>query len=220
MRLYITALFFISVMVWGLQAQEATVYVNRVNLNGVDQLASALSDPDIRINEKVQVVKRIGELSKRIPSSDVPASKLYNPLLGALRPQKSVDGHHVLRQTICENLALFAKLDGSEQLVGPLGRTLNDSDEKPDVRIAAARSLGYFTKSSSAATSELMKALERELDRGPTDDNGGVVAAIISSVGALGEKKAFVPLMKVVQSSFPTYCKKEAQRALESIRWE
>jgi len=39
-------------------------------------------------------------------------------------------------------------------------------------------------------------------------------------LGALGDKRAFVPLMKVIRSNFPTGVKKEAQAALESIKWD
>lgn len=204
-----------------LAAQDISpTYFNRITLDGVDELARALSDPEIAIEQKQLAVNRIGELARQLPNSNVSPSKLYNPLLGALRPEKDVVDHHVLRLAICNALRNFSDLDGSSQLIGPLGRVLMDADEHEDVRSAAARALASFRKDQNAAAEALISALNKELERGPGPNNIGVTSVICRSLGSLRDKRAFVPLMKVVQSSFPNQTKSNAKTALESIEWK
>ena len=204
-----------------LAAQEiSATYFNRITLDGVDELAKALSDPAIKLEQKQLAVNRMGELARQLPGSNVSPSRLYNPLLGALRPQNNVKDHHVLRIAICEALRNFANQEGSSNLVGPLSRVLSDPDEHEDVRTSAARTLAEFRKDSSAAADALIDALNKEVARGPNANNIGVTSAICVALGALREKKAFVPLMKVVQSAFPNQTKSNAKTALESIQWK
>ncbi|HNJ05700.1 MAG TPA: hypothetical protein PLB73_15680, partial [Leptospiraceae bacterium] len=72
----------------------------------------------------------------------------------------------------------------------------------------------------AGATTELVAALNSELERGPQADNVTVATAIIRSLGSLRDRRSFVPLMRVIQSRFPTSTKREAQRALENIKWD
>ena len=211
----------ISIFVPGLlQAQEISpTYFNRITLDGVDELARALSDPEISVEQKRLAVNRMAELARQLPGSNVAPSRLYNPLLGALRPEKDVQDHHVLRIAICEALRNFSDLEGSGQLIGPLGRVVSDADEHEDVRTAAARTLADFRKDKSAAVEALISSLNKELDRGPNANNISITSALCVSLGSLRDKRALVPLMKVVQSSFPNQTKRIAKTALESLDW-
>ena len=213
--------FLIALLFPGILAAQEIIptYFNRITLDGVDELARALSDPEVSVEQKRLAVNRMSELSRQLPNSNVQPSRLYNPLLGALRPEKNVKDHHVLRIAICEALRNFADLDGSAQLIGPLGRVMMDSDEHEEVRAAAARTLADFRKDRSAAVEALISALNKELDRGPNSNNTSITSVICVSLGTLRDKRALVPLMKVVQSSFPNQTKRNAKTALESLDW-
>ncbi len=205
-------------------SQETGPIFNRVPANekGIEELTKLLSDPKVRIEDKEGAVDRLGVIARIIYSQnkDFPPEKIYNPLLGALNPT-SEPHHHVLRMQICRALAQFDVYDkGIENIIPALGRRLKDPDENEDVRVEAGRSLGRFQKNRALASTELIDVLSKELERGPQPDNIRLITVVIQSLGALGDKRAFVPLMKVIKSSFPTGVKKEAQISLESIRWD
>lgn len=205
-------------------SQETAPIFNRIPANekGIEELSKLLSDPNVRIEEKQLAVDRLGVIAKQIYAEDpnFPPEKIYNPLLGILTPNKNEEFHYVLRVNICRALAQFSNYEkGVENVIPALGRRLKDSNEHEDVRIEASRSLGRFYKYSNLASTELIDALNNELSRGPQPDNIRFITALIQSLGALGDKRAFVPLMKVIKSNFPTGVKKEAQASLESIKW-
>ncbi|MCB1173093.1 MAG: HEAT repeat domain-containing protein [Leptospiraceae bacterium] len=203
-------------------AQNASAAtMNRIPIQGYNELAKMISDPAMSVTDKRYAVARLGELSKDLAAhKEIPASGLYNPILGVLTPQKNVEGHHVLREEACNVLALFARIDGSGSLVQPLGRVLKNGDEHVDVRVAAARSLGRFQNQSGQAVETLLDALNAEIKAGPNQNNIRMAGATITSLGYLGDKKAFVPLMRVLNSSFPSGTKRQAQAALESLNWK
>lgn len=207
--------------VQGLPAQDAntTMIFNKIGLSGSGELAKALSDPQVRPEDKVQAIRRLGELSKELNSNQsVPPSRLYNPILGVMVPQQQIQDHHLLRVAACETLALFAGFSDAGNLLSALGDRVQ-GDPHEEVRLAAARTLGRFSKNREGAASVLIQTLTKELGRGPQADNVRLVGALIRSLGALQDKRAFVPLMRVIKSPFPTYTKREAQRSLENLKW-
>jgi len=206
-------------------AQEVATVFNRVPANekGIEELSKLLSDPNVRIEEKQLAVDRLGVIARQIygDNPDFPAEKIYNPLFGVLTPNDKENYHKELRLHICRALGNFSvHKKGIDAIFPVLGRRLLDDNEDEEVKIEAARSLGRFWNHSSLASTELINSLNKELARGPQPDNVRLITAVIQSLGALGDKRAFVPLMKVIRSNFPTGVKKEAQAALESIKWD
>lgn len=205
----------------GLQAQPGvTATMNRIPLEGHAELSKMLSDPKVDITSKRAAIERIGELSKDLLSrKDISPSKLYNPLLGVLTPQK-IEGHHVLRGVACKVLGRFSDLAGGATLVGPLAKVVRNSREHQDVRVEAARALGLFKKQPAAVVEALVSALDAEVKRGPQKDNVRITSAVITSLGVMGDKRAFVPLMRVLRSGFPLDTKRNAQAAMEALKWQ
>jgi HEAT repeat protein len=201
------------------QVQTAQIF-NRIPIDGASKIAEVLSDPNARLQDKVEGVYRLGELSKDLTNrKDIPASSLYNPILGVMVPQASMQDHHVLRMAACDALARFSSVEGAGQLLPALGRVIQNLEEHEEVRLSAARSIGKFYGNSEAAAGVLITALKREVERGPVSNNVSVTSAIIQSLGGLREKNAFPALMTVIKSNFPTGTKREAQKALENIKW-
>lgn len=202
-------------------AQESTCYIfNRIPITGAEEIAKQLSDPKVRLEDKACGVSRLGELSRELMNRrDVAPSSLYNPILGALAPQTQVPEHHVLRENACQALARFGDLPESDKLIAPLGKVLKE-DSHEEVRLACARALSRFFKDAPLATQELVNALNSEIEKGPQADNVTVTTAVVRALGGLRDRRSFVPLMRVIQSRFPTSTKREAQRALENIKWD
>lgn len=222
---YSLLLFFIFA-VSSLQPQETAYIYNRIppNEKGIEEINKLLSDPNIRLEDKQAAVDRLAVIVKQIHAADpnFPPEKMYNPLIGALNPSPNEPHHHVLRIHICRALGVFSLYEkgAAENVIPVLGRRMKDTNEHEDVRIEAARSLGKFFKHYQMASAELIDVLNLELSRGPQPGNIRLVTAVIQSLGALGDRRAFVPLMRVIQSQFPTTIKKEAQISLESIKWD
>ena len=192
--------------------------INRVPLTGRDKLARLLSKADVRLEDKARAIERLAELTKDLPANrNVEPKELYNPILGVLSGNR---GHKVLRKVACQSLVAFARLKGSDKLVEPLGKIVGNSGDFYEVRRAAAVTLGRFANNTGSATDQLVRALDAELKRGPRGDNVTFTKIVIDSIGRLQNKRSFVPLMRVIQSDFPTATKRAAQRALENIRWE
>lgn len=202
-------------------AQESTCYVfNRIPITGIDEIAKQISDPRVRVEDKSCAVSRLGELARELVNrKDIAPSSLYNPILGALAPQAQSNEHHLIRESACQALGRFADLGESDKLVGPMGKVVKE-DSNEEVRLSCARSLSRFYKDAPTATTELVTALNAELEKGPQADNVTVATAVIRSLGSLRDRRGFVPLMRVIQSRFPTATKREAQRALENIKWD
>jgi len=223
-RKYLSLALSLVLSLSGAYAQDIGTTANvfsHITLAGADELAKTLSDPRVRIEDKREAVYRLGVLAKELYNNrQVPPSKLFNPILGVLTIQRDVPDHHILRLEACGALSQFVGLAESEKLIEPLGRVVQNREEHEEVRLSAARALGRFYKDSGLATDQLVVALNKELEAGPSSENVSVATAIIISIGALHDKRAFVPLMRVIQSRFPTYTKREAQRSLENIQWE
>jgi len=202
------------------QAIQTAQIWNRIPVDGASKIAEMLSDPTVGVEEKVEGVYRLGELSRDLVNrKDIPASSLYNPILGVMVPQNNVKDHHVLRMAACNALSRFSTIPGGDQVLPSIGRLLQNMDEHEEVRLEAARAVGKFYNSGAAAAEILIGALRKELERGPVANNVSVTTAIIQAIGGLREKNAFPVLMSVIKSNFPTGTKREAQKSLENIKW-
>ncbi len=190
---------------------------NRIPLKGRAELSTMLSDPRVAVQQKTMAINRLVELRKDLASSPdkVPASELYNPIRGMLTHDQAV-----LRRSACAALQEFADEPGAEALVKPLGTILNNQSETNEVRIAAATSLGRFTKHRIAAADELARALNDLVAQGARGDNVVLTASVVNGLGRLRDKRSFVPLNRVIRSNFPTSVKEAAQKALENIDWD
>jgi len=186
-----------------------------ITLKDRAQLARVIADPGISVGMKRAAVVRLSELAEELPANKkVKPSELYNPILNAMSSRRPI-----LRETACISLIAFSSLPGSKNLLAPLGGVLGNQKEVSSVRLAAARALGRFSRDADEASDQLISALTKEMKSGP-GENIILVAVIINSMGRLRSKKGFVPLMRVINSRFPTSCKRAAQRALENIKWK
>lgn len=196
-----------------------TAAIQRVTFEGRAELSRALSDPQVGTLQKEEAIKRLAHLTLYLDEhKEVAPSELFNPILGAL----SLKGkkYEMTRKVACQALTSFADLDGSDKLIGPLGRVAANADESFVVRRAAASALGRFRKNGEQAAAELTRVLSVELDTGPKGNNISFTTTVVHALGRLRNKKSFVPLMRVMDSAFPTETKMAAQKGLENIDWE
>lgn len=197
--------------------------IRRVPLNGADQLGDMLADEGVSVTVKRHAVRRLAELARdlrRPENESFPAEKLYRPVIRSLERRPDVEDHHVLREEAARSLGRMHWLPDADAFIPALGRTAGDPQEHEDVRRAAAEALGLFKENARLASEALVQVLDAEIERGPSGDNVRVMTAVVASLGSLREKTAFVPLMRVVNSSFPVTVKRRAEQSLENISWE
>lgn len=104
---------------------------------------------------------------------------------------------------------------GGADTIAPIVTTLKE-DYSATVRVAAAYVLQLYQEES--AVDGLIDALLLEIQKN-RNASYPVAKQIVRSLGVIGHKKAFIPLLKATQVSFPDDVKEDAQVAIERIKW-
>lgn len=122
------------------------------------------------------------------------------------------DINSVAREAACYALGAFKDPDG----IPALSQSVK-ADRNIRVRVAAAFNLQFF--SQNTAVQGLITALLLETQK-EYNASTPLLFAIIKAMGEIGDKEAFVPLLKVTQLYLPDYIKEEAQKSIERIKWD
>ncbi len=164
-------------------------------------------DEDYRA-QCVDILARWKEKSGKSAISSVLQNK-GNATDGEYDPR--YDKHSKVRIAACYALGSFGENDVIPVLISSL-----KEDKHYAVRVAAAYVLQTFKEES--AVDGLIDGLLLEIQK---DKNASfpVVRQIIRSLGVIGNKKAFIPLLKATQVSFPNDIKEDAQESIEKITW-
>ena len=88
-------------------------------------------------------------------------------------------------------------------------------DQDVIVQRAAVQALGLMGE--TARTTQVLRFLYRILER--TQDNA-LVSDICDALGKIGDKSAFVPLLRVTQGVYLNYVKERAQKAIAMLNWD
>ncbi len=203
-------------------ASMVNIYSQRLNLNALDKSAApevikCVQDAKgLDADYRAKCVDLLGEWKEQsaisaiegVLSSDTgEGGKDYN---GSFVLNRDRNGK--VRIAACYALREM-KSSGS---IPVLAKTLKD-DMNYQVRVAAAAVLADFEV--EAAVDGLIDALLLEIQKDAKADMP-VVRQIVRSLSRIGHKKAFIPLLKATQVSFPDNIKEDAQQAIENIRWD
>ncbi len=101
--------------------------------------------------------------------------------------------------------------------IASLGRALLDWENEEDLRREAARQLARFSAHADLAATPLIQLLYQELARGAAPSNVYVAADAARALGALGRRRSFTPLFRLMHSRFPTVVRRQAQLALNRL---
>jgi HEAT repeat protein len=101
--------------------------------------------------------------------------------------------------------------------IASLGRAALDFENEEELRREAARQLARFTAHADLAATPLIEVLYQELARGASPANVYVAADVARALGALGERRSFMPLFRLMHSRFPTFTRRQAQLALNQL---
>lgn len=166
-------------------------------------------DPDF-IEMKIQAIQRLGELGAE---EAVPV--LIEALGYGSQTVLSIGGTMRLYPWKVRVVAAKALAEiGDPRAVHFLAERALDRDEDVTVKRAAVQALGIMGE--VARTKEVLNYLFSLLES--TRDNG-LAADICDALGQIGDKSAFVPLLRVTQGDFLNYVKERAQIAISKLQW-
>ena len=202
-------------------------YIRLITIDNISQLVSMIGAKDIKVELKVKSLHRIIDLIKKNPSKKNSLSKKIIPKIRSLIKNHSQDTrknfNYQIRQAACSTLGIFNSKDSAPKAISEI-RHLLTKDKNRKVRTSCARVLGDFKAVPDLATKVLLKSLnsilrEDKLSKKLTHEISVNLIIILRSIGNLGSKSAFIPLMRVLQSGYPAVVKKEAEEAMERIHW-
>lgn len=225
--LLITA--FVQIPVYSQAADDTYISAIRaVDYSGMAQLYSLIKSSDININVKIAAIKRIGDIYKSAQKQKESGrlrkiEKRFIEEAGRYIKNNQTDvkpqQHHLGRKQMCRTLGLFHHTPNSEKAVEVIKEPLlNDRNEH--VANTCGEAMAKYTNSGGKAASAVGKRILQILKKGNiTEDNINQMSLMITAAEKLGHKNLFLPLMKVIQSGYPTWIKKEAERAIKSMKW-
>ena len=202
-------------------------YIRLITIDNIFQLVSMIGAKDIKVELKVKSLHRIIDLIKKNPSKKDSLSKKIVPKIRSLIKNHSQDTrknfNYQIRQAACSTLGIFNSKDSAPKAISEI-RHLLTKDKNQKVRTSCARVLGDFKAVPDLATRVLLESLNSilkadKLSKKITHEISVNLIIILRSIGNLGSKSAFIPLMRVLQSGYPVVVKKEAEEAMERIQW-
>lgn len=198
--------------------------VNRVGLKDADQLLKLIERDDITTTVKIRAVQRIATLYRENREEAEPqAQKFITSMTNALKNLKKDENptfHFKVRESVCMALSDFDNSDHAASAIASIQEALlND----PNARVvqSCAQSLGEFRNNRSKAADALIARIEKNLAQKEIKyGDTGIMTVTISSLEKLRQKKAFIPLMRVIQSGYGVNVKNAADSAIESFDME
>ncbi|MCE9501241.1 MAG: hypothetical protein K8R21_12210 [Leptospira sp.] len=206
------------------QDQLYDVYdkIERIKLKDIDQLLQLAADAEIVPMVKERAINRIGVLLNENPAEAEKQQNVITAMSNAIT-QNTTDSPakptYKVRSAACICLRVFDRTPMAVSAIEIVRKTMME-DKSLDVVSACAHSLGDFSLNSAPATKAILERLNRDYSKeNRSSEDIRVISIIINSLGRLGSKQAFIPLMKVIQSGFPVSIKKEAQIAIDKLKW-
>ena len=207
---------------------ETKMYIKKIQLKDISQLASLIKSSSIKAELKVEAINRIEYLARKNPEQVYKmGKKLIKDIRESLRGHQTdtqTNFNYKIRQAACDLLSAFNSKEIAPTSISEI-RNLFLSDSSHKVQISCARALGDFKETPDLASKVLLEKLNSILevaqkkDKSYYYDDGVKMLVIIRSIGNLASKSSFLTLMKVLQSGLSVPIKKEAEAAIEKIKW-
>lgn len=211
--------FAISAALFAQQQDPSQDLFNDIDSRGMEAARDFMylaEDDTIKPPLKSRAILRLSVL---ISSEENKSHEVVASFLKALGKNMHPKMDLLVRESTCQALASFRKTKSEDDALLLIEKILG-SDFEEKVQVACAHSLGEYRNRLETATNILLKRLEIINAKQSTDPVDYVVTAEISrSLGELGHRKSYIPLMKILQSRYPISVKKEAQKAVKKIQW-
>lgn len=202
--------------------REHGEHLKYIQAQDVDMLFDLLNDDSVTLPLKIKGMARLGAIYRERPDAlDKNADEVFNVIISTRdKYNKDAKEENELRRESVLALGIFSKNARADQAIDQVNGSLT-KDKNYQVNSSAAHILREFTNNAKKANNALIAKLDESLKKSVwSEDDLRLTFTIISSMGSLGEKRSFIPLMRVLQSGYPIYVKKAAEEAIGSIDWE
>lgn len=210
-----------SISAQGLNREHGE-HLKYIQAQDVDMLFDLLNDDSVTLVLKTKGMARLGAIYRERPDAlDKDADEVFNVIISTRNKyNKDAKEENALRKESVLALGIFSKNAKAEQAIDEAKGSLAN-DKSYQVNSSAAHILREFKDNAGKANNVLIAKLDESLKKTVwTENDLRLTFTVISSMGALGEKRSFIPLMRVLQSGYPIYVKKAAEEAIGSIDWE
>ncbi|MCC6275774.1 MAG: HEAT repeat domain-containing protein [Leptospiraceae bacterium] len=196
--------------------------IEKLTIKDVDQLIQLMQDKEIVPSAKARAINRVAVLYQHQAQEIEKQQNLITVLAGVIDQNKAdspSSPQYKVRSAACLALRIFDPSTHANAAIDAVKKPLLE-DSHLDVLTACAHSLGDFNRNSIPATKALLERLSKDYTKeNRSSEDVRTVSVVVNALGKLGSKQSFIPLMKVLQSGYPVSVKKEAQIAIDRLRW-
>lgn len=196
-------------------ADSLTSFIKSSEVRHLETLSKIFADRSVADKARVLAAEKIIELySAKHAEADKYAEKvLANTEIAA------ADSKTVMRTYSCHLLDKFANSAKSDKAFA-IVKTLLPKEVDAETASTYAKALGKYQKQAVEASDILLTRLDLFLQQQYQQKNEiKYLKSVIESLGFLKQKKAYLPLMKILQSQYADDVKKTAETAMEKIPW-
>lgn len=196
-------------------ADSLTSFIKGSEVRHLETLSKIFADRSVADKARVLAAEKIIELYSAKPAeADKYADKVLTNAESAAADQKTI-----MRTYSCHLLDKFAGSAKSDKAFA-IAKSLAPTEVDAETASTCAKALGKFQKQAAEASDVLLTRLDLFLRQQYHQKNEiKYLKSVIESLGDLKQKKAYLPLMKIMQSQYSDDVKKTTEAAMEKIPW-
>lgn len=188
-------------------------FIKNAEFRHTETLIKIYNDQSVSRKARILAAEKIIEL---ISANQAEPDKYTDKILAGIESGIS-DSIKEIRLYSCHLLDKLGSVPKSDKAYALL-KNLLTKESSPEIAAACSRALGKYIKQAPDATDILTAKLDLFLSQ-PRSEKAEIayLKSVIDSLGQLKQKKAYLPLMKIMQSQYADEVKKAAESALEKI---
>jgi len=215
-KLLLLGIFVISIFVYPINFS-----VDSADVKDISKLIWLIKQSNSNSSLTIKAMRRLGSLYKIHYLNLTKKEKEIIDTLSLILKKQSNNAS--IRKESCITLQYFENSEYAHLAIQSL-REVIMKDKNTDVSTACVYSLSQYPRKGRLASRALLKKFTIDLKHARkqkiTKDNIKMAKAIIKALATLKQKQAFIPLMKIIQSSYPVSVKRLAENAIEKINWD
>lgn len=191
---------------------------------GIDKyrvLVSIIEDEEIKASVKQCTLEHLGKLYSTSPEKNPQgAGEVIDAIIKLSKEsnkKKLTLSELEMRQGICSALGGFDRTSHADRALNEIKEIIKSS-ENHDVNYVCVMVMGNMQNNRSKAIQPLLSLIDRHLKSASINQQDvRLMNLLVNAVGRLGDKEAYVTLMRVLQSGYPAQVKKATERAIHRL---
>ncbi|MBS0617331.1 MAG: hypothetical protein JSR44_04040 [Spirochaetes bacterium] len=179
-----------------------------------DLLVKIVRDAETLRYAKVRALEKMSVIYRQSKTEGETVASRYLEGIKSGLANKSPD----VREAACAASIVFKESHIAPQLAAQVSATLKEENH-PLVIYACAHSLAVYPKEVEVMAPALLAKVDKYLqDFQDSSDDEKALREVCHTIGLMRIRKAFIPLLKVLQSRYSEDVKSVAQEAIHSLR--